>query len=301
MTHHWGYVGAITAAVLFGVSSTLNKIVLSDVNPVLTAGLIYLIAGVALFAVRLSPLNRRILHLLETPTETEREIRRKDYAILALVILSGSFIAPFLFMHGLNETTAVNTSLLLNTEAVFTAFIALAFLGERAARKDYLGMALVVVGAVFVTTSGEFGDLRMTEGLFGSLLVVAACLFWGLDNNLSKFLSVKRDIILITALKCSSGGALLLALSALMGMPFYLPLWSLPYIFTVGAFSIGFSIMFFLFALREIGAMKTGVIFSSSSLIGAVFAFAVLSEPFTAVQALAGIAMLSGIYMLYME
>ena len=297
--HHRGYVGAILAALLFGISSTLNKIILSDVHPILVAGLIYFIAGIVLFAVRISPLNNKILSLLKTPTKTEKTTYRKDYLILAMVIISGSFIAPFLFMYGLNKTTAVNTSLLLNMESLFTVLIALIFLKEKAMKKDYAGMALLIIGAVFVTTAGEFMSLELKKGVFGSILVVGACLFWGIDNNLSKLLSKKQDLIIITALKCSIGGIILLTLSMLMGITFNLSLRALPYIFTVGAFSIGFSILLFLFALREIGAMKTGVIFSTSSLIGAVFAFIILKEPFTIIQMFAGAIMLYGIYLLY--
>ena len=32
MTHHWGYVSAVASALLFGISSTLNKIALENVN-----------------------------------------------------------------------------------------------------------------------------------------------------------------------------------------------------------------------------------------------------------------------------
>ena len=45
MSHHWGYVAAVASAILFGLSSTLNKIVLENVNPTVMAGLIYFVAG----------------------------------------------------------------------------------------------------------------------------------------------------------------------------------------------------------------------------------------------------------------
>ena len=79
MTHHWGYLGAITSAVLFGMSSTFNKLALANVSPLVVAGMIYFIGGVVLFVLRLSPLNERILKLLETPTQTEDKITRGDY------------------------------------------------------------------------------------------------------------------------------------------------------------------------------------------------------------------------------
>jgi len=301
MGHHWGYLGAITAAILFGINATFSKIMLGYLHPLVVSGLIYLTAGIALFFVRISPLNQRILSLLETPTETEESINRRDIRILVLFIFSGAFIAPILFMFGLQATTAVNTSLLLNTEALFTVLIAFIFLKERSRTKDYLGITIILIGAAFVTTAGDLMSLEISTGIFGSLLIIGACLFWGIDNNLSKFICQKRDLVFITALKCLFGGLLLLMCSLFLGIPIFIPMIAIPYLFTVGAFSIGFSILFFLFALREIGAMKTGVIFSTSSLIGAVFATLILNEPFTLIQMVAGVGMLGGIYLLYKE
>ncbi len=300
MSHHWGYLGAITAALLFSISATFNKIVLGSTHPIIVAGVIYTTAGLALLIVRGSPLNKRILALLETPTETDDSITKKDLSILALVILSGALIAPVLYMVGLQATTAVNASLLLNTEALFTVLIAYLFLKERATKKDYAGIAIIFLGAVLVTTN-DFTALVLSTGILGNLLIIGACLFWGIDNSVSKFLCVKQDLVLITALKCLIGGVLILSASQLLGIPFNIPLATIPYLFTVGAFGIGFSILFFLFGLREIGAMKTGIIFSTSSLFGALLAFLILQEPLTLIQIAAGFAMFLGVFLLYKE
>jgi len=298
MTHHWGYVGAISSALLFGIGATLNKIVLADVHPTIVAGLIYLFAGLALSIVRFSPLRNRVMAVLETPTKTETKISRKDFGILALVVLSGSTIAPLLFLNGLNQTTAINASLLQNTESLFTVLIALLFLKEKACRKDWVGILFLFVGVLFLTTNGEFYRVTLTS-FFGNVLIVTACVFWGVDNNLSRFLSKKEDLILITVMKCLAGGTFLLLLSWALGLKFQIPLFAFPYLISAGAFSIGFSILFFLLGLREIGAMKTSVIFSTSSLFGATFAFIMLRENFSFIQLLAGLVMLLGVYILY--
>jgi len=298
VSHHWGYVSAIASAVLFGVSSTLNKIALENVHPTVVAGMIYFVGGVFLFGIHVSPLCKRILSLFETP-EAETKISIRDFRILAFVILCGSIIAPLLLLNGLSETTAINASLLLNAESLFTVLIALVFLEERGTRREYLSILMLLVGVVFVTTNGEFQRLSLTENILGNLLIVGACLFWGIDNNLSRFLSKKRDIILVTGVKCFIGGLALLTLSLLLGINLNIPLISIPYLLSVGAFSIAFSILLFLFALRKIGSMRTGVIFSTSSLFGAVLAFAVLRETFTPLQLIAGLVMLLGVYVLY--
>ncbi len=298
MSHHWGYVSAIVSAMLFGVSSTLNKIALENVNPTVIAGLIYFVAGVLLFIIHFTPASRKILSALGSD-ETEAKITSKDFRTLSFVILCGSILAPLLLLNGLSQTTAINSSLLLNAESLFTVAIAYAFLSERCTKKEYVGILLLLIGTIFVTTNGTFQKLTLSENLYGNLLIVGACLFWGIDNNLSKFLSRKRDIIVVTGLKCFIGGSALLAVSSLLGFNFRVPLVSVPYILFVGAFSIAFSILFFLFGLRKIGSMRTSVIFSLSSLFGAVLAFAVLREVFSLIQLAAGLIMILGIYVLY--
>jgi drug/metabolite transporter (DMT)-like permease len=298
VSHHWGYVSVITSAVLFGISSTLNKITLRNVNPTLVAGMIYFIGGVFLLGIHFTRLSEKILSMIATPG-TEEKISRKDLRVLTLVVTCGSVVAPFLLLNGLNQTTAINASLLLNAESLFTVLLAFAFLHERGEKREYVGILMLLLGVVFVATNGEFVRLTLTESIPGNALIVGACLSWGIDNNLSRFLSKKKDIILVTALKCFFGGFALLIVSFLLGVDFSIPFASMPYLLSVGAFSIAFSILLFLFALRKIGSMRTGSIYSTSSLFGAVFAFIVLREPFGPVQMTAGLVMVLGVYVIY--
>ena len=162
-----------------------------------------------------------------------------------------------------------------------------------------MGITLLIVGAVFLATNAQFDMLSLQETLLGNLLVLGACLFWGIDNNLSKFICIKEDLILVTTLKCLIGGACLLLVAYVLNLDFYVPLSAFPYLISVGAFSIGFSILFFMVGLKEIGSMRTGMIFSTASLFGAFFAFIILQEPFTPVQVLAGLLMIFGVYIIY--
>jgi len=299
MTHHWGYVGAVTSALLFGLSATLNKIAVADANPTVVAGFTYLFAGISLAALRFSPLRSRIMNKLRTPTQTELTFCRKDAWILLLVVLSGSILAPFLFLNGLNASTAVNASLLLNAESLFTVLIAIFFLRERGHKKDWFGVLFLITGAIFLTTNAQFGNLTLSQALIGNVMIIGACLFWGIDNNLSKLLCFKEDLMLVTAAKCLLGGSALMLLSGFLGLGLFVPLTVFPYLTVIGVFSIGLSILFFMLGLREIGSLRTGVIFSTSSLFGATFAFVVLGEKFTIIQGLAGLLMVLGVYVLY--
>lgn len=281
MTHHTGYVSALSSAILFGLLASLSKIALRDLHPLIIAGMIYLIAGLAL-----------------SPRSMKRRMERKDLGIVLLVAISGVVLAPILYIWGLSISTAVNASLLGNTEVLFTVLIAFVFLGERAQRRDYLAMLLLVIGAFVITTNLEFRGITLAEMVVGNVLIILGCLFWGIDNNLSKILSERNDILQLVSLKGLIGGSAVLTFSVVMRIPFNITVDVVPYLVGIGLLSIAASVSLFLYALRQIGAMKTGVIFSTSSLFGALFAFLILSESVSVLQLGAGLLMILAVYLL---
>jgi len=128
---------------------------------------------------------------------------------------------------------------------------------------------------------------------------MAAAFFWSLDTVLSKFLSRKRDLIFISGVKSSVGGFVLLIIMLILGINTELPLEMLPYALGVSVFSIGCSFILIYIAIREIGASMVGALFPLSSLFGAIFAFIILREPFSIMQGISGIVMLTGVFILY--
>ena len=189
MSHHWGYVNALIAAGLFGISATLNKIVLKDMHPLVVAGLIYFSAGILLALIRFLPAFRKISEKFKINIENKK-LQKHDWFYLILVALSGAVIAPFLFLYGLNLSTAADASLLLNTEVLFTVIIAFLFMKERADKKSYLAILLLFVSAVVITTNLNLSSLSLTDSIFGNLFIIGGTFFWAVDNSLSKKLSI---------------------------------------------------------------------------------------------------------------
>jgi drug/metabolite transporter (DMT)-like permease len=298
MSHHWGYVAVVFSAFLFGIGTTINKILLDSMSPLLIAAITYLVGGFVLGGSSLLPENAKLASLLKLPPRTKAKFVERDLALLLLMTLFGAVLAPSIYLLGLSNTTAVNAALLGNTETLFTVGIALIFLGERGTRKDYAAMVLLIVAAVVLTTNLNFSGFDTLGSFFGNLLVVVGCLFWGIDNNLSRLLSVNRSLLQIGSVKGVLGGGLLLATATLLGLRVVATAVSTAYLLIVGIFSVGLSLLLFLFSLQEIGAMRTGGIFSTGSLFGAVSAFLILREPISFVQILAGLMMMFAIYVL---
>lgn len=295
-----GYLSAIIVAMLFGVWFTLDKILLGYLHPLALAAMVYTMASAFLFLIRLSPLHPHILEIIHRESNVEIHISRRNYVTLFLTAIFGAVLAPSLYLTGLDQITAVNAALLANVEILFILLLGIFFLKERVKLKDIIGFAFLLVGAIFLSTN-NLQNLSFDQNLVGSLLVIASCFFWSMDTILTKFLSNKRDIFFLTGLKCGIGGLILFIISLTLGLSFTLPLKLIPLLLFIGLVCMTFSIVLSYLAIREIGSTRTGSIYSTSSLFGAVVAFIVLGEPLVATQLLFGVLMFIGILILYKD
>lgn len=212
---------------------------------------------------------------------------RRDRLWLLLVILFGGLLGPVLLMLGLARTDAAAASLLLNLESLATLGIAWLVFREHVDRRLLLGATAIVVGALLLSWQGkvQFG--------WGPLAIAAACLAWGIDNNLTRKLSA-ADPRQITQAKGLVAGSVNLLLALIGGAT--LP--GLEIILAaglVGVFGYGISLVCFILALRHLGAARTGAYFSSAPFIGAAVAVALLGAPVTVQLLGAGALMAVGV------
>ena len=274
---------ALASAILFGVSAPLSKLLLGTVTPQLLAGLLYLGAGIGLAAVHI---GRNAIGI----PAPEAPLRRVDLPWLAAVVLFGGIIGPFLLMLGLNQTSASSGSLLLNLEGLATMGIAWLVFRENVDRRLLLGASAIVAGATVLSWNGQavrFGA--------GAGLIAAACIAWGIDNNLTRKLS-SADPVVTTMIKGLVAGGVNVILALLTGaiLP---PVGTIGAAALVGFLGVGVSLVLFVLALRYLGTARTGAYFSLAPFIGAVVALALLHEPLTLQLLMAGLLMGCGLWL----
>jgi drug/metabolite transporter (DMT)-like permease len=272
-----GILAALAAALLFGASTPLAKLLLGETSPWLLAGLLYLGSGLGLAL--LLPFRRASFR----PTGHEM-------LSLAGAVVAGGIAGPLLLMWGLSRMAASSAALLLNAEAVFTALIAWFVFKENFDRRIALGMALIVAGAVVL--SGLPSSL--TDAL-PALAVVAACLAWAIDNNLTRKVSL-ADPVVIAMVKGLAAGASNTALASAAGAA--LP--ALPVLggaLMVGWLGYGVSLALFVVALRELGTARSAAYFSTAPFAGALFAVLLLGEMVTVTLFLAAALMAAGVWL----
>ena len=274
-----GIPAALGAAVLFGASTPLAKLLLGSISPWLLAGLLYLGSGLGLTLYRLLSRAPRV------------RLPREEIGWLLGAVLAGGVVAPVLLMLGLAGMPASGASLLLNAEGVFTALLAWFAFRENVDRRIALGMVAIIAGALVLGWTGEarFG------ALWPALAVLGACLAWGLDNNLTRKVSL-HDAVWLAAVKGLVAGAVNLTLALLLGATLpALPL--LTGILLLGLLAYGVSLTLFVVALRHLGTARTGAYFSVAPFFGAVLAIVLLDEPVTWPLLLAGALMALGVWL----
>ena len=157
-------------------------------------------------------------------------------------------------MLGLNRTSASSGSLLLNLEGLATTAVAWLVFRENADRRLLLGAFAIVAGAVTLSSNGQGVSFDAGAGL-----IAAACVAWGIDNNLTRKLS-SADPVLTTMIKGLVAGGVNLSLALLSGslLP---PVATLGAAGLVGFVGVGVSLVLFVLALRHLGAARTGALF----------------------------------------
>ncbi len=282
--HPWfpGVAYALASAALFGLTAPASKVLLDNVDPFFLAGLLYLGAGVGLSAFRL--FNRL------QGKDAEAAISRADWPWLAMAIGMGGIVGPILLMFGLSRISASSASLLLNLEGLATMGIAWLVYKENVDRRLLLGAAAILAGAVLLSAQGTGISLEP-----GALLIAAACLAWGIDNNFTRKIS-GSDPVAIASLKGLVAGPVNLGLAYATGsaMP-SAEIWAAGA--AVGLVSIGVSLVLFILALRHLGTARTGAYYSLAPFIGAVLAVALLGEPLELRLIVAGLLMGLGLYL----
>ncbi|MFF1681911.1 EamA family transporter [Streptomyces sp. NPDC058256] len=153
---------AVLVAAVWGVNFTVIEIGLDHFPPLLFSALRFLVAALpAVFFVG------------------RPKVAWKWIVAVGLVLGVAKFGLLFIGMDA--GMPAGLSSLVLQIQAVFTALIAITFLGERLAGVRLLGMAVALCGVcVAAVDEGAAGPL----GAFALVIAAAAC--WGLSNVLTR-------------------------------------------------------------------------------------------------------------------
>ena len=224
----------------------------------------------------------------------------KKTLLLVLMLGVTDVLAITTNFFGLNYTTSVNATILINTELLFSVIIAITVFKERIQKKEAFPLTLVAIGAIIMPVITDFSQNgAFSSGfVFGDSMIILAALFFALDISIARYVSNKVPATRISQISAFAGIPFALVLMLIFKIPFDVPVAQLPAIVYMGIFVSGLSYFFFVLALKLIGAIRTIVIYSTTTIFGVLFSGLFLGEEVTGLSIFSAVVILGGVYLL---
>lgn len=205
-------------------------------------------------------------------------VRRQDLFRLLLLALIGHTIYQLLFIHGIHETTASSSAMLLGMTPAFVALLSVLLRVERPRTITWLGIAISAVGVGLVVRDSA----RLGHGASGDWLILGATLCWSLYTVLGKPVVDAYGHFKTNAYAMALGTTFLLPL----GLPRLFEIspaavpastWGATIFSFVFALVVAYSLWYF--AVSRIGPTQTAIYANLTPVAALTVAWLTLGEP----------------------
>jgi drug/metabolite transporter (DMT)-like permease len=277
------YAGLGLTTVGWASGFVAGKVVLAELTPLATAAWRYAIASAVLlpFAFRARP--RHGVGAAVGP--------------LAVMVLCGGVLYPWLFLVALGRTSATNTALLIALNPVMTV-LALPLVGEPFERRRLGGIVVALAGAATVITRGDPSHLSELSFASGDLIAVAAAAMWATFNLASRSVVGHLAPPFVNCVVYGLGGLALWTLGrgehpgAQLAAATPLACGGLVCMALLSSVLAG---QLFLVGVHALGISRTVVFVYLVPVLTALLSVTLLGERFVAAQAVGGAGVLAGI------
>jgi drug/metabolite transporter (DMT)-like permease len=218
--------------------------------------------------------------------------KKQDLGAIALIGFLGITAYHLLLNYGELSVTAGAASLLVNTAPIFTALLAIAFLGERLSLRRWVGIAISFTGVVLIT-GGEAKGLSFD---FGALLIVISAICISLYMILQKPYLKKYTAVQFTTYIIWAGTIFLLPfLPSLMKAVPTAPLGATLAVVYLGVFPTAVAYATWGYVLAQIPASRAATLLYLVPVLAIVVAWVWLQEVPTSLSLIGGAIVLSGV------
>jgi drug/metabolite transporter (DMT)-like permease len=281
------YLAAICAAVLWGASFLLTKIVLTQLGPMSTAALRWAVAALALIIISAASARGR---------EVLRRALRQDVWSFVGLGLVGVSLFYALQNLALVYTTSIDVGLIMNGVPVLTVVLGVRLLGEQLPRRALGGVVVALLGVTLITLGGLTEiDVAARARIVGGLLAVVATLLGAGYIVGGKRTVVTYDPLTVTALAAMFGALMLVPVAAWEGLT--LPLSAGVWVAFLGlALGSGAAANWLWWsAVNRLPIARAGVFLYITPVVSTILGVAVLDEPLTITTVVGAAFVLGGV------
>ncbi len=227
-------------------------------------------------------------------------VLRPDLPKIVVLGLLGNTIYQLLFIHGIELTSASNTSIIIAMTPGFIALLSVLFKHERVHPAAWAGIMISFIGFYFVVVHRSGAVSFSWKTFQGDGLIFLGALSWTFYTVLSKPLLDRYSPLKLTSLTMGAG--------TLFFIPFCVPdLVRLPYaeipgkawfylVFS-GLFAIVICYVIWYASVRRVGNSKTAIYDNLIPIFTVLFAHFILGERVTLLQGAGACVIFFGVYL----
>ena len=274
---------ALLAALFFGAATPVSKPLLAQLTSFQLAGLLYL--GAALGVILLLVRERKFV----APWRMDR----RNLLLLLGSVVFGGILGPLALLAGLRLASAASVSLWLNLEMVATAVLGHFLFKDHLTKRSWLAAGGIFLAAVLLA-AGEGA-----AGVLAGLLVLAACVSWGIDNHVTALIDgiTPAQSTFWKGLVAGTTNLVIGVSLAPLAASFGAVLGGLG----IGVVAYGFSIVLYIASAQQLGATRSQLIFSSAPFWGVLLSVVLLGEKLNWQHGVAAVLFIASIVLLYRE
>ena len=277
---HFGVLTILLASIMWAVEPVFVKLSYENSDFLHTSAIramfALLTAAVYLVVTRKSPLK----------------VTKKQFPPLLYIAIVGTLVADFLYYVALSQVPVINAVILGHLQTIFIIVFAFFLLkSDKLSSFDYLGIGILILSAVLVTTKTFENLLALRFGTIGDLIVLSATVAWATASIVMKKYINAMDAGIITFYRfifASFVFALYLGLTSSLVI-------ANVYQVLIGII-IGIGTILYYEGLKRLKAAQVSALELSTPFFAAILGFFILNEDITPLQ-IGGICLLiAGVY-----
>ena len=277
-----GVLAILGASLMWSVEPIFAKLAYANSDFIQTSGIRAIVVAVI-----------ALLYVLIT-NKGKLRVKREQLPKLVYIGIAGTVFADLLYFFALTKIPVINAVLIGHMQPIFIILIGFFILKEdKLTKHDYIGISIMIIAGVFVTTktAGNFSEMKF--GMMGDIYVVMATVAWSTTAIVMRKYLIKLNSGVVTFYRYTVASTIFVVYLVLRSSLVLANIYQV----LVGLV-VGVGTILYYEGLKRIKAAQVSALELSTPFFAVVFAFLVLREKATVMQVSGIVLLVVGILLL---